>query len=272
MCKGFFAFHFYFCDFPHIADQVSRRSKADSKHTTPDVMQGRILDNKKDSHFHPSSAHCWDDTDMDSNALNAWVAGTDRIVCGATGQEHACKQRSTRDSQGPSTSSGPPGRPPSASAAPSLHTRPISAHQLPGCRFSKNETVVERPIPDSAAPFFARDVTCDMSLRILNIPEAMHQRLGLVSAYPRVNGRRAKRCTVYISSPGGYQHSVTMVSKTNHRRLTDGWRSFCESMQLRVGDTIHFYSTNLPNELHVNIVRRAASYGVHKPQSGLSLP
>jgi hypothetical protein len=42
------------------------------------------------------------------------------------------------------------------------------------------------PSTPKAAAIFARTMTCEMSLRVLNIPKAMHTCLGLGKAFPVV--------------------------------------------------------------------------------------
>lgn len=103
-------------------------------------------------------------------------------------------------------------------------------------------------------------MTCDMSLRVLNIPKAMHAHLMLGNAYPVVNGRRTKRCTIHIRSPDGVRHPVDMVAAagTHHHRFSQGWKTFCSHARVRIGDTIDFRRTNAPDELDTFIARKAA--------------
>lgn len=104
---------------------------------------------------------------------------------------------------------------------------------------------------------FTRSLTCEMSLRLLNIPQAMHECLGLQHAYPVVGRRRLRRCTVHIASPDRVVHAVEMqaASKSHHHRLHEGWRAFCEHVGLRVGDAIHFYATDRPDALVTTVTR-----------------
>jgi hypothetical protein len=104
---------------------------------------------------------------------------------------------------------------------------------------------------------FSRAVTCEMRLRMLNIPKAMHECLGLGDAYPVVNGRRSNQCDIYIRSPDGVRHLVLMLcaAGSHHRRLTRGWRSFCWHTRLRIGDTVRFRRTDVPGELDTDITR-----------------
>ena len=86
-----------------------------------------------------------------------------------------------------------------------------------------------------------------MSLRLLNIPCAMHARLGLRDAYPVIKRRRAKKCTIYIRSSDGFQHPVRMVSAsgTHHHRLTEGWCAFCLHAGVEIGDAVRFEATGV---------------------------
>lgn len=110
-------------------------------------------------------------------------------------------------------------------------------------------------VTDTAS--FSRTMTCDMSLRVLNIPKAMHKSLGLCRAYKLSNGRRSTRCTIHLCSPDGARLPVTMITMlgSQHRRLTKGWRSFCDHAGLRIGDTVHFHKMGVPGELQTNITR-----------------
>lgn len=102
---------------------------------------------------------------------------------------------------------------------------------------------------------FSRCLTSEMSLRLMNIPRAMHQGLGLSSAYPLEGRRRCKRCTIYVCSPDGGRHPVAIVcaSGSYHRRLTEGWGAVCRLTGLSVGDTVHFRRTDRPDVLDMTI-------------------
>jgi hypothetical protein len=107
------------------------------------------------------------------------------------------------------------------------------------------------------AATFARTITCEMSLRVLNIPKAMHTCLGLGKAFPVVKGRRANRCRIHIRAFDGSCHPVTMCALpgTPHRRLSEGWRAFCAHARVSIGDTVHFHCTGVPHELDTVVVR-----------------
>jgi len=148
--------------------------------------------------------------------------------------------------------------PSSAMSAPSAAT--IHATNTPSkSRRAKKPSNIW-PAPDFAGPStFSRTMTCEMSLRVLNIPKGMHACLDLGSAYPFINGRRSNRCTIHILSPDGVRHPVSMLSivGSHHRRLTEGWRSFCRHARVRIGDTVQFCRTDVPGELDTVITRSA---------------
>ena len=115
-----------------------------------------------------------------------------------------------------------------------------------------------RTPPAQVTAPFVRKITCDMTLRVLNIPQAMHAHLGLCHAYPLIGHRRLRHCTIYIRSPDGFRHPVRMVaaSGSRHRRLADGWRAFCMQAGVQVGDAIHFHRTVVSGVLNASIDRR----------------
>jgi hypothetical protein len=115
-----------------------------------------------------------------------------------------------------------------------------------------------RTPPALVTASFVRNITCDMTLRLLNIPRSMHAHLGLCHAYPLIGRRRSRHCTIYIRSPDGFRHPVRMVaaSGSHHRRLTDGWRAFCMHAGVQVGDAIYFHRTGVPGVLNASIDRR----------------
>lgn len=112
-------------------------------------------------------------------------------------------------------------------------------------RSGRNQACALKPDRPGHASF-ARRMTCEMSLRLLNIPRAMHNSLELWRAYPLVHGRRSNKCTLPVYSPDGVRHPIAMVSSSgsHHRRLTDGWRRFCVHAGVRLGDVVHFYRTS----------------------------
>ena len=123
------------------------------------------------------------------------------------------------------------------------------------------------PPAQVTAPFI-RKITCDMTLRLVNIPQAMHVHLGLCYAYPTIGRRRSRQCTIYICSPDGFRHPVRMLaaSGSHHHRLTKGWRAFCVHAGVEIGDAIRFYQTGVLGVLHTSIVRR----GVQDQDAGCS--
>lgn len=129
-----------------------------------------------------------------------------------------------------------------------------SDRQRPGRLYLKPR----RTPPAQVTAPFVRKITCDMTLRLLNIPRSMHAHLGLCRAYPLIGHRRLRHCTIYIRSPDGFRHPVRMVaaSGSRHRRLADGWRAFCMHAGIRVGDAIHFHRTGVPGVLNASIDRR----------------
>jgi len=118
-------------------------------------------------------------------------------------------------------------------------------------------------VPRHATASFTRVITCAMSLRLLNIPQAMHKQLGLRLAYPTVGRRRVRQCTIHVCSPDGFHHPVRMMtaSGSRHRRLTDGWRAFCVHAGVEIGDAICFQQTGVPGVLNAYIDRRGAQGG-----------
>ena len=104
---------------------------------------------------------------------------------------------------------------------------------------------------------FSRRITSEMSLRLVNIPKAMHKGLGLTRAYPVAGRRRSKRGTIYVRMPGGWTHPVTMMAASGsyHRRLTDGWAVVCRVAKIRIGDTVRFSRTERCDTLDLAITR-----------------
>ena len=115
--------------------------------------------------------------------------------------------------------------------------------------------------PPTCLLTFSRRILSEMSLRLLNIPKAMHKGLDLVSAYPIVGRRRSSRCTVFVRIPGGWAHPVTMTcaSGSHHRRLTEGWAVVCRVAKIRVGDAVHFSRTKRHDTLEMTITRAGKS-------------
>lgn len=145
--------------------------------------------------------------------------------------------------------------PPSAEAR--TRTKSCCARQVQN-RLTSVAAANTRPLSTEDAARFSRVLTCEMALRVLNIPKTMHKHLRLFRAYPLVNGRRIKRCTVNIINSDGSRHSVLMISTpgTPHRRFTKGWRAFCIQTGLRVGDIVHFSCNETPNNLNVSIQKQ----------------
>ena len=104
---------------------------------------------------------------------------------------------------------------------------------------------------------FSRRISSKMSLRLMNIPKAMHKGLGLANAFPMAGRRRSNRCTINVRIPGGWTHPVTMTSASGsyHRRLTEGWAVVCWVAQIRIGDTVQFCRTERHGTLEMTIAR-----------------
>lgn len=108
-----------------------------------------------------------------------------------------------------------------------------------------------------------RTITNTMVLRILHIPADMHRQLCLSEIYPvRHAGRRNNVCTVCLVTPN-IRATVDMVRTTSgrqhHRRMSAGWRAFCKSVGVEVGDTLVFERTENENELGVGVLKAARS-------------
>jgi len=118
-------------------------------------------------------------------------------------------------------------------------------------------------VPRRATASFTRVITCAMSLRLLNIPQAMQKQLGLRLAYPTVGRRRVRQCTIHVCSPDGFHHPVRMVtaSGSRHRRLTDGWCAFCVHAGVEIGDAVCLQQTGVPGVLNAYIDRRGGQGG-----------
>ena len=51
----------------------------------------------------------------------------------------------------------------------------------------------------------------------------------------------------------------TTSGRQHHRRMSAGWRAFCKSVGVEVGDTLVFERTENENELGVGVLKAARS-------------
>jgi len=91
------------------------------------------------------------------------------------------------------------------------------------------------------------NATC---LRMMYVPTDMHRGLSMASMYSmQPSGRRKNTCVVYLSAAPGSSYPVTMTRSNSkrppHRRLSTGWRDFCVSVGVEVGDTLSFFQGRL---------------------------
>jgi hypothetical protein len=117
---------------------------------------------------------------------------------------------------------------------------------------------------DALALGYTRTLTNDMALRVLYIPLDMHSHLCLGDMYPkRAGGRRLRSSIVQlVLAKEARPFQVTMAQSSNcrHRRFTTGWRAFCRSADLRVGDALTFKRGRSANQLLV-VVRKQQGGG-----------
>ena len=110
------------------------------------------------------------------------------------------------------------------------------------------------------------DATC---LRMMYVPTNMHRGLSMASMYPmQPSGRRKNTCVVYLSAAPGSSHPVTMtrsiLKRPHHRRLSTGWRDFCVSAGVHVGDTLAFSPGRYSNELRVRVTGKSKQSGLQR--------
>jgi hypothetical protein len=108
------------------------------------------------------------------------------------------------------------------------------------------------------------NATC---LRIIYVPIDMHRGLNIASMYPmQPSGRRKNTCVVYLSAVSGSSYPVTMTRSISKRppyhRLSTGWRAFCVSVGVQVGDTLTFSQGCHLNELRVRVTRKIKQPGL----------
>ena len=107
---------------------------------------------------------------------------------------------------------------------------------------------------------YTRTLTNDMALRVLYIPLDMHSHLCLGDMYPkRAGGRRLRSSIVQlVLAKEARPFQVTMAQSSNcrHRRFTTGWRAFCRSADLRIGDALTFKRGRSANQLLVVVCKQ----------------
>ena len=108
---------------------------------------------------------------------------------------------------------------------------------------------------------YVRTIASATALRLLYIPRDMHRQLHLCDMYPKkAAGRRKSVCNLDLVTETAHA-AVVMLSKTsmrqNHRRLTTGWREFCEKAGVKVGDRLVFTRQENVNALSVHVEKKA---------------
>lgn len=137
---------------------------------------------------------------------------------------------------------------------------------------AQRQTLSRLRTSDTSKQRYQKMIANATCLRMMYIPENMHCRLNMASMYPmRPSGRRGNTCTIYLSTPQGLSSSpVTMtrsVSKRpHHRQLTKGWRDFCVSLGVQVGDTLTFSLGCRANELRVSCRKKSPVCKILNPK------
>ena len=118
------------------------------------------------------------------------------------------------------------------------------------------QVYAQRPVTSPLE--YSRTINNAMALRVLYIPLEMHDLLYLADMYPKrgYGGRRCRSCIVQLMlTEDGGPFPVTMAksSACRHRRISTGWRAFCVSAGLQVGDRLTFSRGRLPDQLVVAV-------------------
>ena len=130
-----------------------------------------------------------------------------------------------------------------------------------------------KPVRRHKPPEFQRLITGVACLRLLYVPRDMHACLGLGAAHPKqTSGSRSSACTVQLTMARGVSVPVTLTGKVVrgacYRRFTKGWRAFCETAGVQVGDTLIFSRLDRVGEVSVTHVSRRVGH----PRSAGAIP
>jgi hypothetical protein len=123
---------------------------------------------------------------------------------------------------------------------------------------SDNNGLLVSAHPVTSLLEYSRTISNAMALRVLYIPLEMHDLLYLTDMYPKRGdgGRRCRSCVIQLLlTENGEPFPVTMArsSACRHRRISSGWRAFCVSAGLQVGDRLTFFRGRLSGQLVVTV-------------------
>ena len=138
----------------------------------------------------------------------------------------------------------------SCAVAYPLRAAPISSSIRLLVHASDDDDLLVLADPVTSPLVYSRTISNAMALRVLYIPLEMHDLLHLADMYPKCGhgGRRCRSCVVQLMlTEGGVPFPATMAksSTCRHRRISTGWRAFCVSAGLQIGDRLTIFSESL---------------------------